>query len=168
MKRVFYFILIIGLLAGGFWYRSERYQPGPDRHGHGGTDAEDYIWTFKEKAQRYDTARICVDDMSFTALIADTPEKRSWGLSNTWRLTKNQAMVFIFDQPSYNGFWMKDMRYAIDIIWYDETGEVLYFENNASPDSFPESFGGHVLAAGVIEVDAGIFGESPKQVSWCE
>lgn len=52
--------------------------------------------------------------------LANTPELREKGLSGRDRLEPGTGMLFIFPHPSRAGFWMKDMGFAIDIIWINQ------------------------------------------------
>lgn len=56
--------------------------------------------------------------------IASTDASREKGLSKRESLEKNEGMLFIFDRPGVHTFWMKDMRFPIDIIWFRE-GKVV-------------------------------------------
>lgn len=73
----------------------------------------------------------------FEARIADTQSARQKGLSGTKHLAADQAMVFVFDHNSRWGIWMKDMHYAIDIIWLDESKKIVDFAMNVTPESYP-------------------------------
>ncbi len=99
------------------------------------------------------TVRIGGTDVRVT--LADTAEKRSRGLSGTSRLEEGEGMLFVFPQEGIYGFWMKDMRYSIDIIWLTEDKEVVYVAENASPESYPMSFVPEKPAKYVLEVPAG-------------
>jgi hypothetical protein len=88
-------------------------------------------------------------------VIADTPEKRFQGLSNTQSLAPGLGMLFIFDQSANNGFWMKDMQYPIDIFWFDDNYQIIHTERNVSPDTFPQSFGGEGISRYVLETNPG-------------
>ena len=37
-------------------------------------------------------------------------------------------MLFIFSQPDFYPFWMKDMKFPIDIIWLDENLQIINIE----------------------------------------
>jgi uncharacterized membrane protein (UPF0127 family) len=50
---------------------------------------------------------------------------------------------------------MKDMNYAIDILWVAQAGEIVHIEENVSPDTFPSSFASPVPAWFVVETVAG-------------
>jgi len=48
-------------------------------------------------------------------------------------LTENQGMLFVFEQPYRYGFWMKGMKFPIDIIWLDSNGVVTHIEHSLKP-----------------------------------
>ena len=88
--------------------------------------------------------------------IADSPSERMKGLSGTPSLAEDKGLLFIFDTPSTHGFWMKDMNYPIDMIWLDKSFTIVGLKENATPESYPESFAPSSPALYVIEVNAGI------------
>jgi uncharacterized membrane protein (UPF0127 family) len=65
--------------------------------------------------------------------VADTQDEREKGLSVKESLNDNEGMLFDFGaEDIYPAFWMKDMVFAIDIIWIDN-GEVVGIEKNVPP-----------------------------------
>lgn len=54
---------------------------------------------------------------TFKVEIAATDEARRQGLSGRDTLPTGRGMLFTYLTPSRYGFWMKDMRFPIDIIW---------------------------------------------------
>ncbi|CAJ51270.1 DUF192 domain-containing protein [Haloquadratum walsbyi] len=56
--------------------------------------------------------------------IADTPQKRYTGLSNTESLAEDEGMLFIHDSEDRYGYVMRDMSFPIDIIFIDATGTI--------------------------------------------
>lgn len=73
------------------------------------------------------TKTITVGSKVINIEIADTPEKRSQGLSGRTELATDAGMLFVFgtegDVPKKDltpGFWMKDMKISIDIIWIND------------------------------------------------
>ena len=65
--------------------------------------------------------------------IASTDEQRIRGLSGSEKLNENQGMLFLFENPSKQGFWMNKMNYPIDIIWLDSNNEVVHIEKKLEP-----------------------------------
>lgn len=49
--------------------------------------------------------------------IRDDEKERALGLSYRESLPPNQGMVFVFASPGRYGFWMKGMRFPLDMIW---------------------------------------------------
>ena len=72
--------------------------------------------------------------------IADTPEKRELGLSGRENLQEKTGMLFVFPAPDQPGFWMKDMKFALDFIWLDQDLKVTEIIENVSPETYPEGY----------------------------
>ncbi len=49
--------------------------------------------------------------------VANDDAKRQQGLSGREALPKDGGMLFVFDEPGRYEFWMKDMRFALDMLW---------------------------------------------------
>lgn len=49
--------------------------------------------------------------------IADTPAKQSKGLGGRASLAWGEGMYFLYEEPAFYAFWMKGMRFPIDIVW---------------------------------------------------
>jgi len=94
-------------------------------------------------------------DIRIAISIADTPEEREQGLSNTYSLPVNTGKFFVFEEPALHGFWMKDMNYAIDIIWFDEAMNIVSIAQNVVPESYPEVVYPENKSLYVLEVSSG-------------
>src|SRR5919112_5199008 len=83
---------------------------------------------------RYLQAKVILnDDFELTAYMAKTNDQQVKGLSVKDHLKENEGMLFVFEQPTRQEFWMKDMRFPIDIIWLDSNGTVVHIEHNLQP-----------------------------------
>ena len=91
----------------------------------------------------------------FIATIADTEASRIQGLSGTLHLGADHAMVLVFDADGRHGIWMKDMHYALDVLWLNESKQVVDYVTNVSPDSYPRVFTPKEDARYVVELKAG-------------
>ncbi len=89
--------------------------------------------------------------------IADTQATQAKGLGGRKSLKPNEGMLFIFPKSGFYGFWMKDMKIPIDIIWFDENYRIVDVWENATPDSYPKLYTPRVLSQFVLEVPAGYF-----------
>lgn len=70
-------------------------------------------------------------------------------------MAQDQGMLFVFNAPDTVCFWMKDMRFSLDIIWLDAQKEVVHIEKNVSPETFPKTYCPDKPAQYVIELNAG-------------
>ena len=93
--------------------------------------------------------------VQIAAEVASTREEQIDGLSNRASLASGSGMLFVFDPPTTDGFWMKDMRFSLDIIWASSDGTITTLYKNLSPDTYPQSFRPTSPAAYVLEVPAG-------------
>ena len=89
------------------------------------------------------------------AAVADTEVARQKGLSGRSGLAPDEGMLFVFPQDGKYAFWMKDMRFSIDIVWLSRDGAVVYMVQNASPDTYPRDFVPREPARYVLELPAG-------------
>lgn len=99
--------------------------------------------------------QITIGGATVFAYVADTPVKRTRGLSGKSELALNEGMFFIFEYPTIPEFWMKDMFFPIDIVWIGEDKRVVATSDNLSPDSYPEVFSPQTPVMYVLEVPAG-------------
>ncbi len=79
------------------------------------------------------TADISVGDVPVIAELALSPAEQSLGLGYRNGLEPGRGMLFVFPEPAELGFWMKGMRFCIDIIWI-ANGEIVGAAENACPD----------------------------------
>jgi len=101
-----------------------------------------------------DVFEVILKGEKFMVEAADTPAERMQGLSGRSVLSVNEGMLFTFDKPDAHGFWMKDMKFPIDIIWISNN-EVIYVSSNLNPDSYPTIFSPPEPVSQVLEVKAG-------------
>lgn len=79
--------------------------------------------------------KIYVGETEIPVEIADTAQKRQTGLSGRESLTEGEGMLFVFAQEDIRPpFWMKEMKFAIDIIWIDDDKIVQIDENVPAPE----------------------------------
>ncbi len=87
--------------------------------------------------------------------VADTEETRRQGLSGHPGLAADEGMLFVFPKDGEYAFWMKDMRFSIDILWLSSNGSIVYMAQNVSPDTYPHDFVPAKSARYVLELPAG-------------
>lgn len=81
----------------------------------------------------YLKAKVTVEGFVLNADVPVSNELMAKGLAVKNQLEENEAMLFVFDDPAEHSFWMKDMKFPIDIIWLDSDGKVVHIEKNLQP-----------------------------------
>lgn len=87
--------------------------------------------------------------------VAKTESARERGLSGRQCLPADQGMLFVFDEPGEYPFWMKDMRFPIDIVWICQDKKVVAIMSKVPPDTYPNSLSPGRTSQYVIELQAG-------------
>jgi uncharacterized protein len=95
-------------------------------------------------------------DRNIPIEIADSSSERQKGLSDRYSIGEGiEGLLFVFDNPDLHGIWMKDMNFAIDIIWFNEMREIIHWEKQVTPDSYPSVFRPNSNSLYVLELNAG-------------
>jgi len=99
-------------------------------------------------------------DKIFQLEVADDPAERKKGLSGRERLPEDAGLLFVFEQAGQHCFWMKDMRFSIDMLWLDAQKRVIKIQEAVAPETYPNSFCPDEPAKYVIELNAGVAGQA--------
>lgn len=87
--------------------------------------------------------------------IAETEYETQTGLMYRDSMSDNQGMLFIFSDNSARSFYMKNTEIPLDIIYINESNEIVSFQKNAKP--FDETgLPSQVPAKYVLEINAGL------------
>lgn len=87
-----------------------------------------------------DRSYVYIDGTKYSLIGIEESEKdRRRGLGGIDDMSESSAMLFAFPQESDWGFWMKNMKFAIDILWLDTQGTVVYMVRDAQPSSYPDT-----------------------------
>lgn len=105
--------------------------------------------------QLWSEAQIKVGDSPLTVHVAANGAARSQGLSGRVSLGNEEGALFLFPTADRYGFWMKDMKFPLDIIWVGDNGRVAAVSTNLTPDTYPTIFSAPVPVRQVIEVNSG-------------
>lgn len=92
-------------------------------------------------------------ESKYQVWIANTNDRRILGLSNTECLPKGTGLLFEFEKPEIQFFWMKDMKYPIDIIWLDDNKKEVGRAKNVLPESYPNTVNSSVPVKYVLEIN---------------
>lgn len=95
--------------------------------------------------------------MILTVDLATTPQEQEMGLSGRVSMPADRGMLFVFNQESQWSFWMHEMNFPLDIIWFNANRQVVFIEQDLPPCT-PQAcpvFTPPVNAMYVLEVNAG-------------
>lgn len=100
--------------------------------------------------------RICVQNVCIDAEVARSDAARQQGLSGREKLSDKEGMFFVFEREARHSFWMKGMKFSLDIIWIARDGTIVDIKEQLRPcDVLCESLAPSQKALYVLEVSAG-------------
>ncbi|HEX2973581.1 MAG TPA: DUF192 domain-containing protein [Tepidisphaeraceae bacterium] len=71
------------------------------------------------------TVQMQIGTRTFTLEVADTDSSRQYGLMHRDSLPADHGMLFVFEDERPLGFWMKNTRIPLDILYVDAQGRVV-------------------------------------------
>ncbi len=89
-----------------------------------------FFGTNRPLAKRMEVA---IRGNTFRAEVADNTITRGRGLSGRGGLAPDEGMLFIFGSAGNYAFWMKDMKFAIDIVWISDH-KIVGIAPNVQPE----------------------------------
>jgi uncharacterized protein len=60
-------------------------------------------------------------------------EDRAMGLMFRPSLAMDHGLLFVFESPEFHGFWMKNCRFPIDMVWLDQDHKVVHVAEAVPP-----------------------------------
>lgn len=114
-----------------------------------------YFYKGSQLSLNSDLQTIKIGEKTYLVEVVKTPEARAKGLSGRESLAEDTGMIFFFEEPTMVGFWMKEMLFAIDIVWIDASGVIIGAVEEAKPDSFPQIFSPSGPIKYVLELPSG-------------
>ncbi|RJR40114.1 MAG: DUF192 domain-containing protein, partial [Desulfobacteraceae bacterium] len=67
------------------------------------------------------------------AELALSSEERSRGLMFRDGINTDKGMLFIFEEEATHSFWMKNVKFPIDIIWLDREKRIVHMVKQVPP-----------------------------------
>ena len=90
----------------------------------------------------------------FQVEVADTDERRAWGLMHRDAMPPDHGMIFDFKRDQPVAMWMRNTRIPLDMLFIDREGRVVKIHARAVP--FDEtSIHSDVPVRGVLELNGG-------------
>lgn len=78
-------------------------------------------------------ARAAFGDMTVVLDIARTDAERERGLMFRKSLAAAEGMIFVFDQPGFYPFWMRNCLIPLDLIWLDREFRIVSIAGSVPP-----------------------------------
>jgi len=75
-------------------------------------------------------SKVVIDNHFFDVEVASTSAQQQLGLSGRDSLAQERGMLFVFKKPGYYPFWMKGMKFPLDIIFINNN-KIVSIEQNA-------------------------------------
>lgn len=111
------------------------------------------------KSQSTANNTVEINNHTFKVEAATTPEKQQQGLSGRTSLPQDQGMLFVFEKSDYQNFWMKNMKFPIDIIFINDDLVISVVANAQPPKTDtenPQIIKSSGVANRVLEINAGL------------
>jgi uncharacterized membrane protein (UPF0127 family) len=86
------------------------------------------------------TAKLTADGRVISLEIVADDASRQKGLGSRDSLAADKGMLFVLDRSARECFWMKDMRFAIDLIFIDAAKRIVQITPRVTPQTYPKSF----------------------------
>lgn len=99
-------------------------------------------------------ATVTINDQEFNVKVAKTEAQKQKGLSGANSIGEKDGMLFIFDTPDHYSFWMKDMKFPIDIIYINGDKVVTVIRNAPTQDL--KTYQPESPSDKVLEIQAGL------------
>ncbi|MEW6744163.1 MAG: DUF192 domain-containing protein [Planctomycetota bacterium] len=75
-----------------------------------------------------DADRLVVGGVAIEVEIAADPASRERGLMFRERLDRDAGMLFIYPEPGWRHFWMRNTRIPLAIAFFDDSGRIINIE----------------------------------------
>lgn len=102
-----------------------------------------------------DLLSIAAPEGIIRAFQATSTVDQEKGLGDRDRLPIDEGMLFEFPEQGSYGFWMKDMRFPLDMVWIDAGKKVVAVDSNIATDTYPSVILPPSPVSYVLEMDAG-------------
>jgi hypothetical protein len=103
------------------------------------------------------TVTLSINGQKITAEVAATPERRATGLMHRFSLQPDHGMIFVFERPEPQAFWMKNTFVPLSIAFVGPDGRIINVDDMAPQDETSHWSKGPALYA--LEMRKGWFAE---------
>lgn len=115
---------------------------------------------FENNNRKWKTKNIKIGDKNYEIFVTESLNDMAVGLGAFESIENNQGMLFSFPEENFHSFWMKGMKFDIDIIFLNKDKKIIQIFENAQKDSYIneknyKSYLPKLKSQYVIEIKAG-------------
>jgi uncharacterized protein len=119
-----------------------------------------FFLRFKNKKSQFsqygnELRTISVSGHDLEAEIVSTQDRKELGLSGRDEICADCTMLFVYANEGIYPFWMKDMRFDLDIIWISGNKVVYLAKNVPHAKGTRETVNPGISADKILELNAG-------------
>ena len=85
-------------------------------------------------AEPLPTIPLTINGHKIVVEVAATPERRSLGLMHRFSLQPDHGMIFVFERPEPQGFWMKNTFIPLSIAFIAADGRIINIDEMQPQD----------------------------------
>ena len=83
----------------------------------------------KNRNLDFSIGTIKIDKKIMNVEVADSDSERQ-----RWLMFRpNSGMLLVYDKPDLYSVWLLNVRYPLDLLWFDQQGSLVYAVKNAQP-----------------------------------
>ena len=72
-------------------------------------------------------------DVIKVEVAKSSAEKERWLMFRHEKMPLNSAMILVYDKPDLYSMWLLNIDYNLDLIWFDQNGNVVYMVKDVPP-----------------------------------
>ena len=97
---------------------------------------------------------VTIGSEKIKAEVVETVAEQEKGLSGRPCIEPDRGMLFVHQKPGRYPIWMKDMKFPIDIVWINRDRQIIGYDFNVEPSTYPDSFVSEKPAQYILELQA--------------
>src|SRR5919112_5848070 len=92
----------------------------------------------KNRNLDFSIGTIKIDKNIMNVEVADSnSERQRWLMFRNEKLEPNSGMLLVYDKPDLYSVWLLNIKYPLDLLWFDQQGSLVYTVRDAQPcDNF--------------------------------
>ena len=98
---------------------------------------------------------LSINSNTFWVQVVNNDRDRQLGLSGRYGMCAKCGMLFEFSEERDNRFWMKDMKFDLDMIFIDSNKQIVSIAKSVKKESYPNIITSELPSQYVLELNAG-------------